>query len=247
MISDFVRGFGYLFRGLALVRRPGLRRFVVVPLLVNVLLFGVGVGYLVHEFSLWMERLTGWLPDWLDWLTWMLWPLFALTVLVVVFYTFSILANLIAAPFNSVLAARAESLLRGEAPRGSDASLLSEALRTIGSELRKLGYLLLWAIPLLILFIIPGVNLLAPLAWGLFGMWMLALEYADYPMGNHGLFFPQVRARVRQRRWLALGLGAGILLLSMIPLLNFLAMPVGVCAATALWVDHFSSLEAPEA
>ncbi|MEZ5582290.1 MAG: hypothetical protein R3F37_05475 [Candidatus Competibacteraceae bacterium] len=43
--------------------------------------------------------------------------------------------------------------------------------------------------PLLVLFVIPGVNVIAPLLWLVFGAWMLALQYADYPMGNHGLRF----------------------------------------------------------
>ena len=70
---------------------------------------------------------------------------------------------------------------------------------------------------------------------------MLALEYLDYPMGNHGLLFPEQRRRARERRLLVLGFGAAISGLTMIPVINFLVMPLAVAGATALWVECFSS------
>ena len=39
-MKDLSSGPGYLIQGFALLRKPGLRRFVVIPLSVNVLLFG---------------------------------------------------------------------------------------------------------------------------------------------------------------------------------------------------------------
>ena len=64
------------------------------------------------------------------------------------------------------------------------------------------------------------------------------IEYVDYPMANHLLHFSTQRRLLRSRRFLALGFGGGSLLLTMIPLLNFLAMPVSVAGATALWVGE---------
>jgi len=106
------------------------------------------------------------------------------------------------------------------------------------SELRKLLYFLLRALPLGLLFLIPGVNLAAPFLWALFSAWMLVIEYIDYPMANHLLHFSTQRRLLRSRRLLSYGFGGGSLLLTMIPLLNFLAMPVSVAGATALWVGE---------
>jgi len=72
-------------------------------------------------------------------------------------------------------------------------------------------------------------------------MWMLALQYTDYPMGNHGLNFTEERQLLKQNKQLAWGFGAGILLITFVPVLNFLAMPAGVAGATALWVDRLST------
>jgi len=90
---------------------------------------------------------------------------------------------------------------------------------------------------------IPGLNLLAPFAWFVFSAWLFALEYSDYPLGNCGLHFSQIRAELRQRPLLALGFGASVSICTMIPLLNFLVMPAAVAGATAWWLDESGRAE----
>ena len=222
--------------GLELIFRPGLRRFVIIPLLVNILVFSLLIWGGITLFSDLMDSL---LPadSWLTHLSWILWPLFALTAVLVVFYTFTALANLFAAPFNGLLAEKVEMALTGKAiDQDSDwRQLLREFFPALLSELRKLLYFVLRAIPLLILFLIPGINIAAPFLWLGFNAWYLALEYGDYPMGNHGILFKEQHSRLKQLRLNAMGFGAGMLLLMVIPGLNFLAMPAGVAGATVLW------------
>lgn len=230
--DGLLAGPAYLLHGFRLIRRPGLRRYVLIPLVVNTALFAALIVYGVGRFDALIDEL---LPPAFDWLEWLLWPLFAATVLVIAFYAFGLVANLIAAPFNSLLAAAVERSLTGTAPQ--DGGGLREALAGLGHEIKKFLFLAGCAAPLLVLFVIPGVNLLAPLAWFLFSAWLMALEYSDYPLGNRGLRFTEIRAHVRQRPLLALGFGASVLLCTMIPLLNFLTMPAAVAGATALWTE----------
>ncbi|HQU15334.1 MAG: sulfate transporter CysZ [Chromatiales bacterium 21-64-14] len=234
-----VTGARYFLRGVGLLRHPRLRSVVILPLLINALLFAVVIGAATSEFNGWVDRL---IPAWLEWLRWLLWPLFAVTVLVVVFYTFTVLANLVGAPFNILLAARVEALLGGAAPALGTGwrSLAREAARGIGSELRKLRYFTVRAIPLLLLFLVPGVNLVAPFLWLAFSAWMLTLQYADYPMGNHGILFPEQRRRMAAQPLLALGFGGLTLLATLTPVANFLAMPAAVAGATAMWVENLA-------
>ena len=232
-------GAGYVWRGILLIREPKIRLFVLTPLFVNIVLFSAGVFCFVAGIDYVMDEF---LPSWLDWLRYLLWPLFAVAALLIVFYGFTILANLIASPFNGLLAAAVERHLTGrtdEVPF-SWATVGAEIARTIGAEIRKLVYFLLWAIPCLLLFIVPGINLVAAPLWFLFGAWMMAIEYVDCPLGNHGQPFPAVKARLQTRRKLALGFGGTIMAMTMIPIVNFIAMPVGVAAATALYVDEFT-------
>jgi CysZ protein len=79
---------------------------------------------------------------------------------------------------------------------------------------------------------------LAPFVWLAFTAWMLAFEYADAPMANHDLTFRDERRLLAQNRFLALGFGGAVLLMTSVPVLNFFVMPVGVAGATAMWVER---------
>lgn len=236
-MSEFLAGPGYVMSGFRLILRPGVRLYAFVPLLINTLLFagaivlGAGaIGDLSRQLS------AQW--AWADWIVWLLWPLFIMVVLLVGFFGFSVLANLVGAPFNGFLAAAVERSLTGSAPPGSGLGLPAEIIAALRTEAGKFLYFALRALPLLLVFIIPVVQVAAPFIWVVFGAWMLALEYLEYPMNNHGRLFPEVRQALRQRRGLALGFGAAVLLLTLIPVVNFIAMPVAVAGATKLWVER---------
>ena len=79
---------------------------------------------------------------------------------------------------------------------------------------------------------------LAPLLWFTYTAWCAALQYLDYPMANHGIRFHDQRTRLRQHRGDSLACGGAISLLTTVPLLNLIAMPVGVIAATLYWCRH---------
>jgi CysZ protein len=231
-----LRGAAYLWRGFKLITQAGLRRYVIVPLTINVVLFGALIWYGVDKFAGYIDSL---LPDWLAWLHWLLWPLFAITLLVAAFYTFTLVANLISAPFNSLLAARVEQRLITQ--RTSEQSF--SILESFTHEVKKLGFLVGWAIPLGVLFLIPGLNLLAPFAWLLFSAWMLALEYCDYPMGNHGIAFSAQRRLLRGKAFMSVGFGAATLVATSIPIVNLFTLPAAVAGATLLWVEEYAAAD----
>ncbi len=233
----------YAIKGFNLIRRPGLRRYVLIPLLVNIVLFSGAIWLSAGYFDAYMAEL---LPQGYDWLEWLLWPLFAVAMLLTMFYTFTLVANLICAPFNGLLAEKVEMELTGTT--GGDDTTLMQALKdsptALWNELRKLGYFLVRAIPLLILFLIPGLNLLAPFLWIAFSASLLAKEYLDYPMANHGYSFDQQRDILEQHRIGSLSFGASIMVLTLIPVVNFMVMPLAVAGATALYLARIKPKEA---
>jgi CysZ protein len=237
-MKQFRLGFNFLLSGFKLILKPGVRVYVLIPLLINSLLFA---GVIIYGASTLDQLIDGLLKQWqwLEWLTWLLWPLFVIISLTIVFFCFSIIANLIGAPFNGFLAAAVERLLTGnEIESDQSLALTKVIILAVKSEFQKLIYFIIRAIPLLILFIIPMVNVAAPLVWFLFTAWMLAIEYADYPMGNHDVDFKQLRQKLGANRQLAFGFGSGVMLLTMIPVVNFLAMPVAVAGATRMYVEY---------
>ena len=231
-MTSFIKGFFDCFSGFALLFKPGVKRFVLIPFVINLGLFSLATKLLSDQLDIWLERL---LPGWLSWLEWLIWPLFAIAMFLIVFYTFTVIANLIAAPFNSVLSARIEARLTGKKPEDINSDRFIKLMaRTTKSELQKILYAIKWFIPLLIITVIPGINIAAPFLWILFAAWFFALEYNDYPLANRGQFFEEVKTYNRKNRMRALGLGTAIFLLTSIPVVNFFAMPVAVAGATKL-------------
>ncbi len=233
-----------MLRGISLLTEPALRPFVIVPVLINIVVFTAAIWYAASRFGDLMARLEAAVPDWLQWIDWLLWPVFVLALLIIVFYGFSLLANLIASPFNGVLAEKAEQLITGQpvADEVDFKRMLRQLPTTLLDEMRKLVYAALWMLPFLVLaFVVPVVG---PLIWFLFTAWMLAVQYSDFPMGNHGLLFAEMRARLRRRRMLSLGFGSAAAGLTMIPIANFIAMPASVVGATVLWVEDLRDVKA---
>ena len=243
MIKDFTTGAGYLLKGFSLLKKPGVKRYVIIPLLINIILFSGLIWLLSDQFTIFIDWLTPSLPDWLAWLTWLLWVVFALCAFLVIFFTFTIVANLVGSPFNSYLSAAVELHLTGNKPAGGDLALPAEITKSIKSETSKILYALLWLIPLLIITIIPGVNMISPILWAWFGAWMLSIEYIDYPLGNYGMGFSEVKAKLKQHRWMVLGFGGAAMLATMIPLVNLFVMPMAVAAATKMRVEKMPLTE----
>jgi len=229
----------YLLTGARLLLQPGVRIYALAPLLINALFFIVLIIFGIQQFNELLNSITPGIPEWLQWIEWLLWPLFIVCFVVSGFFLCLLLATMIASPFNDLLVEAVLRRLRPEAPV-IESGLLS-VIKGIGpgllSEARKFRYFIVRAIPLALLFVIPGLNLLAPMLWLIFSAWMLALEYMEYPMSADGLLFADIRNLLARRRLSTFGFGAGILLLSLVPVINFFIMPIAVAGATALYVD----------
>ena len=216
---------GCLWQGIKMLGHPELRKYLLIPLFINTVLYtgAFVLGYhsvsaLIHQF----------IPDWLSWLNWILWPLFFLSFLVIGFFTFTLFANLIAAPYYSRLAAKTLQILSGQPV--SKADLPWD--KVFFGELRRIGYLLLRVLPLLLLFLIPVLNLLAPLLWAAFAAWGLAMEFLAYPLEERGLVFAEQKQFMQQARWGVLSFGGLTGLGLTLPIVNLLIGQAAVIGAT---------------
>ena len=228
----FVKGFLDCFSGFGLLFKSGIKRFVFIPLIINISLFTLATKILSDQLDFWLEKL---LPGWLSWLEWLIWPLFTVAMFLIVFYTFTMIANLIAAPFNSILSAKIESHLTGKKPEDINSDKFIKLItRTLKSEIQKILYAIKWFIPLIIITVIPAINVVAPFLWIIFAAWFFALEYSDYPLANRGQFFDEVKTYNKKNRMRTLGLGTAVFIMTSIPVVNFFAMPVAIAGATKM-------------
>lgn len=235
-------GLFYLVQGFQLIRTPGVKRYVFIPLFINILIFAGLFFYAQHLFGQLTQWLINWLPHWLQWLGSILWLLFFVGFFFLMLYTFITIANIIAAPFNSFLAEKIEFHLTGQERKGlSFIKTLKDTPRIMGRQFSILGYYLPRAILLFILFFIPIVQLIAPILWFLFHAWLMTLQFVDYPTDNQRIPIKNVQERLNEKRLLSYTFGGSTLFLSMIPILNFFVMPAAVAGATKMWVEEFSS------
>lgn len=234
-----IAGFTHFMDGLSLITKPGIKRFVIIPLMINLLLF-IGLFFLskhfFEQFNHWFEHF---LPSWLQWLSVILWIAFFIGFFLVLIFTFVTITNIISAPFNSFLAEKVEFYLRGNTIASRTVmEIIKDVPRLIGRQLAIIGYYLPRALVLLLLFFIPIVQVVAALCWFLFNAWFMTLQYVDYPTDNHQIPLSAVHAKLKQKRWASLGFGVGVLVFTMIPILNFISVPAAVAGAVKFWIEE---------
>jgi len=236
MKDNLLAGSGYFLRGFAMLNEPGIRRYVWLPILMNLIILTAGVYWCV-TYVTGME----WIHEgWWAWLAWLIVPVAVLLSVMVSGYFFSAFLLLLASPFYGLLAGKIEEQYGVVAPEESLASLIP---RTVGRELVKMGYympryLLLFVVPLVLPILVP----LMPFVWFVFGSWVMALQYSDYTLDNHQQDFRSSRKIVAETRWTAYGFGATVSVLMAIPVLNCLVPPAAVIGATIWQMERKNGL-----
>jgi len=216
---------GYLVQGLKLSASPELRAFIIIPVLINLALYSIALALGYYYID---ELINQFIPDWLQWLRLILWPLFFISFFIAGFFTFTVLANLIAAPFYGKLSAKTLAKITGQSLASAEQPLAKVVL----AELVRIVYFATRAVPLLILSFIPGVNVIAPVLWALFGAWGMALEYMAYPLENAGLLFSEQKQLLKDVRLGALSFGGLAVAGLTIPVFNIIVAPAAVIGAT---------------
>lgn len=216
---------GFLFKGMKLLTSPELRKFIIIPVLINVVLYSVALTLGYFYIS---DLIDQFIPGWLQWLSWILWPLFFISFFIAGFFTFTVFANMLAAPFYGKLSAKTMAMVSNKAFATAEQPLP----KVLVAEAKRMGYLVTRALPLLVLSIIPGINVIAPFLWALFGAWGMALEYLAYPMENQGVLFSEQKDLVKSVRLGALSFGGLAVLGLTVPVLNIIIAPAAVIGAT---------------
>lgn len=224
-------------QGFSLLRQRPFRSLVIVPLAINFALYAVAVWLSIRYFSVFMESF---LPQWLGFLKWVLWPVFGLVFLFLVSFTFTLVANVLGAPFYGILAERllGEQGLLSEARRPS---AVRSAFAGMAMEARRVTAYLLRAIPFLLLFLIPGLNVAAPFLWLAYSAWSLAQDYYSYPLDALGIDYVEQQRMMRSLRSDRLVFGGLVQLGLTVPLLNVLVSPVAVAGATQCVIARMKS------
>ena len=239
MNGNIKTGFMYFIEGIKMLNKPGIRTFVIIPLLLNTIIFFSVISMLGYYFVESLDYLISKLPEWLSFLYWIIFPLFVSVLLFISGYFFNTIINIIGAPFNGFLAQKTEELLSGETAQ--DASTVQDIIaivpHSLKRELDKIVYYIPRVLVLFVITFIPGLNVISPFAWFVMGAWMLSIQYSDFPMDNNRVDFSEMKSLLKEQRLTSIGFGIAVVAALSIPVVNFLVMPAAVIGATIMWVD----------
>jgi CysZ protein len=243
-----------LGRGFALLRRErSLWPWAALPFLINLLAFGLAIWAFVAN----LDAIAGPLERMLDpgepsaWWGWA-WagPLLLLAVLarwlllaalgVAIYFLFTVVGALVAAPFLDVLSERVERIAAGEPAQagGGLGDLLSGALRSMIEEGKRTFFFLAVQLAIVLFGLFPGVQPIAAVASLAFTALFLPLDYTAYALDRRRVPFKL------RRRWIAenfgemFGFGSFGLALFFVPGLSFLCLPWLVTAGTLLVLER---------
>ncbi|MBA3536468.1 MAG: sulfate transporter CysZ, partial [Tatlockia sp.] len=204
-MTDFLRGMFYLMSGFSHLFSKGLKRFILLPMMFNFLLF-IGLFYLVYHYAFpYSHYYIDQLPSWLHFLSGLFLVIFAISFFLLFLSMFTVLFNLVAAPFNGLLAEKAQILLyQSKIP---SLSLTEITMRTIKRQMQFLKYVIPRFLGMIILFFVPFIHLIYPFLWFLFSAWILSIQYQDFVMDNNLINFQEMRLKIKEKSMLSLGFG----------------------------------------
>ncbi|HEY7772972.1 MAG TPA: sulfate transporter CysZ [Marinagarivorans sp.] len=238
--NNLATGVHYFIEGVHLLWRKELRLYILVPLIINLIIFFTLTATMFHYFNSGMEWMLDKVPSFLHFLKWLMWILVGAILLLCYGYIFNAITNIVAAPFYGLLAQKTEELVTGK--KLAEEPLAKMIPRVIGREIRKIIYFVgrgIFVFFVLILLGLVGITSpLVPVVAALWGAWCMAVQYVDYACDNNQLDFAPMRKRLRVNIYSSTGFGGMVMLASMIPIVNIFAMPAAVTGGTAFWIKE---------
>ncbi len=226
-LTDLARGAKTYAKGVVwLKNHPFYLGLLMVPTLVALFgMLGAGALFVHYHAELQGFFLTEPKDGWFRMLLYFL-SLFVFYVaaVIAVLLIGAVLSNLLASPiYESISQAIEREFKPGQAIELS----FWQSLKLFPEELKKI---LLVGILSLVLFIIPGLNLLA-----LFGTaWLVAWDFYDYPLARRGMRLKERLKLAGRDMWSIMGLGLWFL----IPILQLILVPMAVVGGTLLSLER---------
>jgi CysZ protein len=233
-MKSFFSSLSYPFRGVGYVLgRPALWKYFAAAFAINVVLFVIlTILFINYRAALvdWItpDRFWRWAQVAIEWI-------FTAIVAVLGLFLFTIVGNLLAAPFLDAMTERILTGLGETLPpsRGP----LQAFLRALRNQSIKLFFFGAIQLLLLLLWAIPVVGLLHPPLSAILTILFLGFEYLDYPLDARQLPIP------RRFEWMVGHFGAtfayGLVLFPvfLIPFVGYACLPLAVAGASLLAHD----------
>ncbi len=234
-MNQFIHGMLYMIRGIRHLLTNGLKRFMIIPILLNFALF-TGLFYITyHYLSAYASYYLDKLPSWLSFMSGLFFIVFILCFFLLFLSLFSVVFNVLAAPFNGLLAEKTQIILYKTEP--PTLPFTQMAVRSLKRQGQFLQYYIVRLSVIGLLFFVPFIQPIYPFLWFFFSAWMLSIQYQDFAMDNNLIDFKDMLEQLKKNKMRSLGFGTVINLASVIPILNVMIMPAAVIGSTMLYCD----------
>lgn len=243
-MRDLAAGVRYLGRGQSWVLGHG-RWFLfgLLPALVTLVLYAAALGtlgFFTPDLVGWGGSLAeswGWSPGWETTFGVAFVALLWAGVLTLAVISFAAVTLLVGDPFYEKLSEEVEKS-EGGCPDGPDLPLWRELWNSVRDSLFVLWRAMLFAVPLFVLGFLPvvGQTVIPVLSLCVSGFF-LALELTSVALQRRGIPVRDRLRMLRRRKALALGFGAPLALLFLVPPVAVLLMPGAVAGAALLVRD----------
>ena len=226
LIFSPLRGFGYV------TSHPSLWSYIMLPLVLNTLLFAGIVWGLATYAADWMPDLSEAWPAWIDWLReatgWMLgFVLWAVAILAGFFLTL-VLSSIVNAPFYVMLSEATENVHFGRKDPGRPwSAFVVDLVRSLRAAL---SLVMRQAVVMLILFALSFTAVGAPLFVAA-GFYYAGLGQVDVILSRK--LYPAGRRTAWARKHILLVMGMGVIV-SFVPLL----LPFGIVGSTLAFLNE---------
>ncbi|MFZ9858011.1 MAG: EI24 domain-containing protein [Roseiflexaceae bacterium] len=216
------------------------RRFILILILINIML---AIGIYRYGMSGWIVQV---LVDLLDarldagwqWLVSLANVIFNVVAFIMVSVVAVRLGTIIGSPFYGVIAERIDDkYLAGEPV--PHVSILLSIRNALWYEWRKVVVVAVVSLVGFVLEFIPAIGVFIGSGFVVVSLTLVTLlDYTDVPMSRRGILFRQRFTLFRQYLPEILGFAIIMVPLSTVPIVNFVAVPLGITAGALLFVKY---------
>lgn len=223
------------------------RRYIVIPVLINIILalviFRYGLsGWIVQIL---IDHLDARLDAGWQWLVSLANVIFNVVAFIMVSVIAVRIGTIIGSPFYGVIAERIDDkYLAGESV--PHVSVIQSIRNALWYESRKLVLVAVISVIGFIIEFIPAIGVFIGSAFVLGSLTIVTLlDYTDVPLSRRGILFRQRFALFRRYLPEILGFAVVMVPLSTVPIINFLAVPLGITAGALLFVKYMKPTMTP--
>ena len=245
--GSFVGAFLSVFSSLSLVKRYKLYAYFFIPFLLNIVILSLIFYFSFTTLKPLIQNLITGNGILFDMLRFIITPLLVIIQTIITILIYSIVGNIVTAPFNDFLSQKVEIKAFGEKfdEKLTLKSMIADIIRVVANLIKLL---LLMAAAHILLFLLNFIPVLGTILYTVLGFLVTAFffgfQFYDYPLERRRYTFGKKLKTTFRFASQVLGIGVGFFLLSLIPVINFLGLNMATTAATVMFSNYIKPVVA---